>query len=66
MPDIQAALRSYQISWLRRAVYNEEDNVWRNWLDELLLKSNGLTFNQLMLAAVSWVCQRVFAEVHNI
>ena len=50
MPDIQAALRSYQISWLRRAVNNEEDNVWRNWLDELLTRSNGMTFEQLMLA----------------
>ena len=50
MPDIQAALRSYQISWLRRAVNNEEDNVWRNWLDELFLKSNGINFNQLMMS----------------
>ena len=50
MPDIQAALRSYQISWLRRAINNEEDNVWRNWLDELLMRSNGMTFEQLMLA----------------
>ena len=50
MPDLVASLKSFQISWLRRAVKNQENNVWRNWLDELLQKACGLSFDQLMLA----------------
>ena len=50
MPDLAASLKSFQISWLRRAAKNQENNVWRNWLDELLQKACGLPFDQLMLA----------------
>ena len=50
MPDIQSALRSYQISWLRRACNNVESNLWRDWLDELTTEATGLSFAQLMMA----------------
>ena len=50
MPDIQSAMRGYQISWLRRACNNSEVNVWRDWLDELTEDATGLDFNQLMLS----------------
>ena len=33
MPDLETAIKSYQISWLRRAANNTEKNVWRDWLD---------------------------------
>ena len=50
MPDINASLKSYQISWLRRAINNRERNAWRLWLDKLLHEACGKTLELLLLA----------------
>ena len=50
MPDIHAALKSYQISWLRRAINNKECNVWRIWLDKLLIQACGMNFTDLLVS----------------
>ena len=50
MPDLETAIKSYQISWLRRAANNTESNTWRDWLDILLQNACGLNFRELMEA----------------
>ena len=50
MPDIHAALKSYQISWLRRAINNKECNVWRNWLDKLVIQACEMNFTDLLVS----------------
>ena len=48
--NIKASISSYLVSWFRRALREEEGNLWRLHFDELLVKACGLNFISLLRA----------------
>ena len=48
--NIKASISSYLVSWFRRALREEEGNLWRLHFDELLMKACGLNFISLLQA----------------
>ena len=50
MPNMKVIVECFLISWLRRAAFNHEQNIWRDWLDILMDKAAKIKFDDLLLA----------------